>query len=229
MIKERLNNFADTAKRVAQDPEFQARARRAARAIGDTALGGALGEDGLDLVKTDRQGNRRVSKFKAARVTARALRNPIGVAQKAARGVAKEARSTARSRALETARGIIGSGQSEETYPEDGMFDSLPGFDEPTTPDTTSDLVGIDWDALDGAEPMIVEPSRGGRIARGLDRLRRGHDTSPDANPDPFEIPDPFAANDDGLPPLPSPDSYGGKNDHDNLPPLPPLPKAPDY
>jgi len=94
-ISDRTKDLASsTAEKVSErihDSEFQKRLRYGA----DIAIDGAFGSSGLGIIERDPEGNIDIKKGKSTRIALRALRNPIGVAQKAGRGIYKEAKGTA--------------------------------------------------------------------------------------------------------------------------------------
>lgn len=182
-MQEKLTSFAGQAAERMQDPENQARLRSVARASGNVAIKGALGESGLDIMKTDKNGEQKIKKVKAARVAFRAVRNPLGVAQRAGRGVASEARGAVKNGGLEAARSVLGgtsaseiagnlfsAPSSGESATEDNVWDASPS----STGEQFGDMLG------DDSEASQEVSARAGRIARGLGKLRRG---SQDAGP----------------------------------------------
>lgn len=106
MIRERLSELKDRA--------VEARLWDVAHVAGSFAVEGALGENGLDIMKTGKNGEQKIKKVKTARVIARAFRNPLGVARSARQGVAQEARHAVTSRGLEATRAAINEPRSDE-------------------------------------------------------------------------------------------------------------------
>jgi hypothetical protein len=134
-MQEKFNSFTDQVAERIQDPETQERLRNVARIAGGLAIEGALGESGLDIMKTKRNGEQKIKKFKTARVAFRALRNPLGVAQKAGRGVVDEARGAVRSGGFEVAREVLGGSSASEIagnlFPAPSSGESVPENDFP--------------------------------------------------------------------------------------------------
>jgi hypothetical protein len=223
--KERLRDLTEQLAEAARDPE---RLRGAARVAGSFAVEGALGEDGFDVMKTNRHGERKVRKVKAVREGVKAVLSPANAARKAGRGVLRSARREATDRATTAAHSSVydalGSGDHTETVPDDSW--DLPV----STP--APEAGGIKLDSLfsddDWAETPQEEPKSTHR-QRIAERLRSRRESRKDTEtvedtytPRPLTRED-LMADPYELPPLPSlPDSPEDEK-HSYVP------EAPDY
>lgn len=91
-LRETVTNATETAANKVRDPEVQRLLKVQGMAVGSMAVEGALGDEGLKILKVGKDGERKIKKIRAARVAFRALRNPVGVFRKAGKGVYREAR-----------------------------------------------------------------------------------------------------------------------------------------
>jgi hypothetical protein len=223
MTHEQIGNLAKQAVEAAQDPETQAGLRSAARVIGRSAIVGALGKDGLDIIGRDGG----IKKLKSFRVATKALTSPVGAvaaARKATQGLVSEVRATTTSRTVDAASGVIGHGSIDETHivedSFDDLFSSLDDSSGSTTPDRSTNTTGTylpPLPKLPGEEPVedfwsvsdrssdqseagSDKPSRRERIAGRIVRLHPSREVEQESS---LAIPD-VEKDEFGLPALPS-------------------------